>query len=227
VVAKHTVQKSGRHGARQRRTSHSVADTSRDWLIGGGELGELIRRTDWSRTPLGPRAAWPGSLKTVVNVVVESKFPMALLWGPELLLLYNDAYRVIAADKHPTALGRSTREIWSEVWPINEPIFAAVMQGGETRYFEDMLFPINRRGCVEDAYFILCYSPVRLEDGTISGTLVTLQETTVALERERQLRESWRNLPASGIREGQPRGRISTERGSGGSEVNLARPTSL
>ena len=147
--------------------------------------------------PLGPRSEWPQSLRTVLNVVVESRFPNALLWGPDLLLLYNDAYRVIAGDKHPAALGRSTRVIWSEVWHINEPIFAAVMQQGESRYFEDKLFPINRRGRVEDAYFTLCYSPVRVEDGAIGGTLVTLQETTDTIGREARLRDNERRLQAA------------------------------
>ncbi len=191
------VLEAGRRRERQRRNPHPAAGTPADWLVGGGELGELIRCTDWSSSPLGPRADWPQSLRTVVNVVVESRYPNALLWGPDLLLLYNDAYRVIAADRHPTALGRSTRVIWSEVWHINEPILAAVMQRGESRYFEDMLFPINRRGRMEDAYFTLCYSPVRVEDGTVGGTLVTLRETTVAVERETRLRESERRLQAA------------------------------
>ena len=100
---------------------------SADWLIGGGNLGNLIRSNDWSNTPLGPRSQWPQSLRTVVNLIVGSKFPMALLWGSELLLLYNDGYRIIAGEKHPQALGHSTREIWSEVWEFNKPIFSAVM----------------------------------------------------------------------------------------------------
>jgi PAS domain S-box-containing protein len=160
-----------------------------DWLVGGGELGELIRSADWTCTPLGPREAWPQSLRTAVNVVLANRFPMALLWGPELLLLYNDAYRLIAADKLPRALGRSTLEVWSEVWLANEPVITAVFDRGETVYLEDQLFPINRRGYVEDAYFTLSYGPVHLEDGTVGGALVTLQVTTLAVEQNRRHRE--------------------------------------
>jgi PAS domain S-box-containing protein len=156
-----------------------------EWLVGGGELGGLIRSLDWSMTPLGARDSWPGSLRTLVSMLVASPFAMALLWGPDLIFIYNDAYRVIAGGKHPAALGRSTRDIWSEVWHINEPIFAAVMDRGETLYFEDALFPINRNGFEENAYFTLGYSPAR-DGGVVGGTLVTLQETTAqVLERRR------------------------------------------
>lgn len=167
---------------------------SADWLVGGGGLGELIRATDWSCSPLGPRDHWPQSLRTAVNLVLASKFPAALLWGRELLLLYNDAYRVIAAEKHPLALGRSTREIWAEVWHINEPIFAAVMARGETLYFEDKPFRINRTGQDEDAYFTLCYSPVHVEDGSVGGALVILEETTARLQLEQELRRTTTDL---------------------------------
>jgi PAS domain S-box-containing protein len=168
-------------------TSRAHAD---DWLIGGGEVGAAIRSTDWSRTTLGPRERWPQPLRTAISLVVESPFPMAVAWGPDLHLFYNDAYVEILADKHPRALGRSTREVWSEVWPVNEPIFASVMKRGETQYVEDQLLPVSRRGCRGEACFALCYSPLRLESGNVGGVLITLHETTAALARNRVRRES-------------------------------------
>lgn len=155
-----------------------------------GEMAKLIRDYDWSRTSLGPRECWPPSLCTVVDIMLANDFPMALLLGSELILIYNDAYRIICADKHPEALGHSTRGIWSEVWHINQPIFEAVMERGETFYFEDKLFPINRHGYPEDAYFNLCYSPVRIEGGNIGGTLVVLEETTKRKSVEEALHKS-------------------------------------
>jgi len=168
-----------------------------EWLVGGGELGELIRSRDWSTTPLGPRDAWPAPLRTAVGLIVASRFPMALLWGPELVLVYNDAFRAMAGAEHPAALGRSRREIWPELWQVDEPTFAAVMGRGETIYVEDELFRLHRHGHSEDAYFTACFSPVRGDGGEIVGTLVTLQETTARLaergrleqERERVLRD--------------------------------------
>ncbi len=112
-----------------------------------------------------------------MNVVVASKVPMALLWGRDLHLLYNDACKAIAADKHPHALGRSTREVWPEVWCISEPILAAVMERGEALAFDDQLLPVERHGRLEDAFFSLCYSPVRADDGSVGGALLVFLET--------------------------------------------------
>lgn len=152
-----------------------------EWLVGGGETGDLIRSMDWADSPLGSRDTWPSTLRAVVQLVVDSQFPMALLCGRELVMLYNDAYRIICADRHPRALGRPNRDIWPEVWHINEPIFRAVLERAESIYLEDKLFPIERNGRREDAYFTLCYSPVRGEDGEVAGSLVTLLETTARI----------------------------------------------
>lgn len=143
---------------------------------------------------MGPRASWPQSLRTAVGLMLDTRFPAALLWGSDLLLLYNDPYVPVAAKKHPTALGRSTREVWAEVWPINEPIFAAVMQRGESRFFEDKLFPVKRRGFHEDALFTLSYSPVRIEDGSVGGTFVILLETTARALIDQEVRRMRRIL---------------------------------
>ena len=159
----------------------------RDWLAGGEQMRRLVASHDWSETPLGPRDRWPVSLRTVVDLVLDSRFPMALMWGRELVLLYNDDYREIAEERHPVALGRPTREVWPEIWPVIEPLLAAVLDRGETVYVEDELFPLHRRGQLEDAYFTLCYSPVRVEDGAIGGALVLLQETTARIAQQRAL----------------------------------------
>lgn len=169
---------------------NAEANTAPDWLIGGGDMGELIRSMDFSGTPLGPRANWPQTLQVITNVALSSTFPMAILWGEELLLIYNDAYRVIAGRKHPDAVGRPTRDVWPEVWDFNRSIFEKVMQLGQTIHLEDQLLRINRNGYPEDAYFTLSYSPIRLENGRVGGTLVALIETTWRILAERALRNS-------------------------------------
>src|SRR5688572_13003878 len=79
------------------------------FLQGGGELGTLIRAKDWSQTPLGPPESWPQSLKTTLGIVLNSRYPMFVFWGPELIKIYNDGYRPITGHKHPWALGRPAR----------------------------------------------------------------------------------------------------------------------
>ena len=175
-----------------------------DWIKASGEMADLIRQMDWSVTPLGPRDGWPQSLCTVVNLVLAGSFPMAILWGSELIFIYNDGYRVIAGGKHPKALGHSTRNIWSEVWEFNKPIFDKVMNRGETIHLENQCFRIFRHGYMEDAYFTLSYSPIRTENGMVNGTLVTLldttqaqQETLTLLETVREERDRLASLIAS------------------------------
>jgi hypothetical protein len=86
------------------------------WQTSSGEMIALFDQTDWAATALGAREAWSASLKLAASIMFGSAQPMALRWGPEFILLYNDAYRPILGDKHPRALGMPAREAWSEVW---------------------------------------------------------------------------------------------------------------
>jgi PAS domain S-box-containing protein len=167
----------------------TAAASPTEWLAGAGELAEMMRACDWAATPLGARERWPQSLRTAVNLILGSRFPMALLWGRDLLLLYNDAFRALAHGAPPPALGRAAREVWAEAWRDLEPLVTTVMERGESVSLEDQLFPLGRVG-TGNASFTLCYSPVRIEDGSVGGTFVTLQATTVALEHGHRLRAS-------------------------------------
>ncbi len=144
-------------------------------------MARRLRTFDWARTSLGPCENWPQALKSAVDLILPCGFPMIILWGPDLIQIYNDGYREVMAAKHPGGLGQPTGVCWPEVWHINGPIYARVM-AGETVTIEDGLYPIDRGGGVEDAWFTLTYSPLRDEVGLISGVLVTMFETT---ERKR------------------------------------------
>ena len=85
------------------------------FLAGEGEMARLMWVHDWSATPLGPVAAWPQSLKTAVRIILGSRYPMFIWWGRELINLYNDGYRPMLGQRHPTALGKSAAVIWSEI----------------------------------------------------------------------------------------------------------------
>ena len=171
------------------------------WPANSGEMETLVREHNWAATPLGPLEGWPQSLKTAVDLALACRFPMVVLWGPELIQVYNTGYCDLMGDKHPGGLGQATRECWPEVWHINEPIYARVFQG-ETLTFEDGLYPITRRGDIEDAYFTLCYSPLRDEAARIAGILVTVFETTERVQAEaapsRQLDGEATRKPHSG-----------------------------
>lgn len=161
-------------------------------------MTELTRRFDWSKTPVGSIDTWPDTLLTTVNLLLATRHPMFLWWGPELIQFYNDGYRPsIREDKHPKALGQRGIECWPEIWHIIGPQIESVMTKGESTWHRHALVPIHRNGKLEDVYWTYSYSPVRESDGNILGTLVTCSETTEEVLGERRLRQSearFRNL---------------------------------
>ncbi|HEX6975612.1 MAG TPA: PAS domain-containing protein [Vicinamibacterales bacterium] len=158
-----------------------------EFLIGGGETGALMRAHDWSQSPLGPPASWPQPLRTVVGLLLQSRFPMFVAWGPELGFLYNDSYAEILGAKHPAALGRRFHDIWSEIWSDISPLIDAAM-AGEAIYREDLPLVMNRKGFDEQTWFTFSYSPVRDERGTVAGMFCAVTETTEKVLAERELR---------------------------------------
>jgi PAS domain S-box-containing protein len=161
------------------------------WLTSSQKMAGLVAEKDWSRTPLGPRADWSPSLTMAVEIILASAFPMALRWGPDFVLIYNDGYRPILGDKHPWALGLPAREAWSEVWPEIAPFHEALLEGrSPSIYAEDMLLRIQRHGAQwEDARFTLSYSPIKDDTApsSVGGVLVTAVETTARVKAEAEL----------------------------------------
>ena len=151
-----------------------------------GEMVARVRDMDWSKTALGAQAAWPQRLSGAVDVVLAGGFPAIVLWGEDLVQIYNDGYRTLMGDKHPQGLGQATRECWPEVWHINEPIYQRVL-AGESCDFQDALYPLVRNGALEDAWLTLAYSPLRDDDGLIAGVLVTVIETTARVLADRKM----------------------------------------
>jgi PAS domain S-box-containing protein len=163
-------------------------DAEHDFLAGGGELGACVRALDWSRTPLGPVAQWPQSLKTSVSICLNSRFPVLIWWGPEMVKIYNDAYRPLIGTKHPWALGCPGREVWPEIWDIIGPMLTQVMERGEATVSEDLLLLLERNGYGEECYFSFSYSPIRDESGQVGGVFTPVAETTERVIGERRLR---------------------------------------
>lgn len=167
---------------------HSSFLESDSILAGGGEMGRLMREHDWASTPLGPVEAWPQSLRTAVSICLASHFPMLIWWGPDLVKLYNDAYRPMLLQKHPKALGQRGRECWPEIWDIIGPMLEGVLTRGEATWSENQLLPLERNGFAEECYFTFSYSPIRDESGGIGGVFTAVTETTRQVLGERRLR---------------------------------------
>jgi len=164
------------------------APSATDWLVGGGELGELIRSRDWASTPIGPVERWPQSLRSAVSILLPSRAQICLFWGPELVTIYNDAYRPTMGIKHPWALGQSGRKVFSEVWDVLRPLLEGVLQRGEAFWASDYPFYLERRGYPEETYFDISYDPVRDETGGVGGVFCIVSDTTGRVVGERRLK---------------------------------------
>jgi PAS domain S-box-containing protein len=143
-----------------------------------------MRAHDWSNSPLGPPAKWPHSLRAVVGLLLNSKFPMFVAWGPDLGFLYNDPYAEILGAKHPAALGRPFHEVWSEIWHDISPLINSALSG-EATYHENLPLVMQRRGFEEQTWFTFSYSPVRDESGAVAGMYCACTETTAHVLAER------------------------------------------
>src|SRR6185437_15584074 len=125
--------------------------SSLTFLAGGGEMGARMREMDWSATPLGPPEDWPQSLRSTLGLLLPSKAQIILFWGPEFLVLYNDAYRHVFGAKHPHVLGLPGNRAWSEIWDSQlHQLLAGVVQTGEAFWAQDLLFEIERYGFLEE-----------------------------------------------------------------------------
>ena len=147
-------------------------------------MGERVRAFDWRSTPLGDASRWPASLKTLVALLLASKQPMFLAWGPERTWIYNDAFIPILGLKHPDALGRPGMDVWSEARGLLEPLFDRVY-AGEPVSIEDFTLPLDRYGRLEDAHFEFAYTPARCADGKVAGLFGSCIETTARVLAER------------------------------------------
>src|SRR5689334_16880271 len=99
------------------------------FLDGGGQMGALMRATDWSNSPLGRPEHWPQPLRTAVELMLGARQPVYIAWGDDLISLYNDGYLSIVGAKHPHGFGKPFRELWAEIWAEFRPIVEATMAG--------------------------------------------------------------------------------------------------
>jgi signal transduction histidine kinase/DNA-binding response OmpR family regulator len=155
---------------------------------GPTEMAALMRGKDWSTTSLGPPAGWPHSLKTIVRVLLTSRFAMWMGWGPDLTFFYNDAYAAMTLGaKHPWALGRPSREVWAEIWPEIGPRIERVLKTGDATWDEDLLLFLERSGYAEETYHTFSYSPVTDDGGRVCGHLCVVTEQTDRVIGERRM----------------------------------------
>ncbi|WP_316752480.1 ATP-binding protein [Pedobacter gandavensis] len=178
---------------------HTQEPNYQYYLEGGGEMGQLIREYDWSKTVIGSPEQWPQSLLTTISTIISSRFPMFLWWGPELIQFYNDAYRKSLGDegKHPTALGQAAEACWPEIWDTVQPMISQAMAGGDATWCEDILLPIFRNNQMEDVYWTFSFSKVKDLPGKPGGVLAICSETTAKVQADQKIERTLAELAES------------------------------
>ncbi|MCC2628482.1 MAG: sensory box protein [Thermomicrobiales bacterium] len=165
----------------------SQTNQTGEWLIGGSEMGALIRAKNWSKTSLGPIESWPHSLRTTVSICLASDLPICIIWGPDLVQIYNDGYRVICGGKHPRSMGQNFAECWREAWPVIGGAHDSAL-AGDTAFLENQHIFLERHGYVEECFFTFSFSPIRDESGRVVGLFHPIIEMTAKMLGERRTR---------------------------------------
>ncbi len=164
----------------------TTPDTRYLFINNGGNSGNLLRTKDWSDHPLGDPARWPGSLQSAISICLASPFPIAIYWGPEHFLLYNDAYSPIPGDKHPWAFAQPGKVAWSEIWHLLDEQFNDVLTNGTSVHVPDSMLPMNRFGYTEECYFNYTLSPIYDPSGKVAGIFNAVIETSYKVINERR-----------------------------------------
>lgn len=169
------------------RPNGEAPNGAADFLTGGGEMGALLRAHDWSATGLGAPGLWPQSLKIAIRIMLTSRQPIWIGWGPDLTFFYNDAYKSIIGGRHPWALGRPTSQVWREIWDSIGPMLSTAMGGVEGTYVEEQLLIMERNGYPEETYYTFSYSPIPDDRGSPGGIICANTDDTKRVLGERQL----------------------------------------
>jgi signal transduction histidine kinase len=160
------------------------ADISpRQWLSGGGVMGELISAKDWAGSTLGVLDRWPSSLRAALGICLALPAPACVVWGSERTQIYNDAYSQLAMIRHSAALGMDFVYSWSQTWPAMHACFERAARGEAAR-LEDQRVSFDREGGAEEAVVTFSFAPIRDESGNVGGVFVTLLEAGSAKLRE-------------------------------------------
>jgi PAS domain S-box-containing protein len=146
-----------------------------------------MRAVDWSGTALGPPQQWPRSLKTIVRMMLDSRYAMWMLWGPDLTFFCNDAYLPTVGIRRDWVMGARSDKVWAEIWPDISPRIQQVLTRGESTWDEGLLLFLERSGFPEETYHTFSYSPVYDDESHIAGMLCVVTEVTERVLGERGL----------------------------------------
>lgn len=149
------------------------------------QTSTLIAAFDWSATSLGDRPLWPQSLRTAVDIVLNSPLAMVLIHGADKAMIYNDSYAQIAGAHHPQTLGANVDAIWPEAQGWNHDMLERGFRGEvQTHRAQPVIF--HPGGVPQEFWLDLFYVPVYNENNNVSAVLVTVIDVTSHIIAQRQ-----------------------------------------
>ncbi len=157
-------------------------------LPGFSRLPGAAGDVDWGATALGLPSAWPDELRAAAGICLSSQFPLAIVWGPEFVYVYNDAAISVFGTKHPWAMGQRVIDVWPDAWPTLGPMLESVLRTGQAVRNDDLELMIDPHGQLVEAYLTFSYSPIVSARGTIGGVFIAFMETTERVLAERRQR---------------------------------------
>ncbi len=173
---------------------------------------QFARSIDWASTKLGVIENWSSELRSMCNLIMASPHPAAMYWGDDLIAIYNEAYILLAGQKHPYLMGHSYREVWAEIWDAVKDVFANARSTGQATMKDDDCLFLERSGSgfLEETYFSWSIIPLVGADGSVVGLynpafektrrkiaerrMLTLREVGEKTAAARDLKSFWREV---------------------------------
>ncbi len=173
-------------------TGHETPEAAYGWtpdslFPGDDDTARVHRLADWASTPLGPVETWPTELTAAVSTVFASDIAMLLWLGPNLVQVFNDAYRPFLGVKYPAAVGQPAAQCWPEVWDEMGPLAQWALEGRTSRGTEVRLLMDRRGGLPEETYWTFSYSPIRRVDAGVVGVFVATSDVTASVLARRRM----------------------------------------
>ena len=147
----------------------------------------FARSIDWNKTSLGPIDQWSVDLRGMCNLIMASPHPSAMYWGRDHVAIYNEAYILLAGQKHPALMGSRYRDAWAEIWDALDSVFDNAFENAQATMKDDDCLFIVRNGFLEETYFSWSIIPLIGDNGAVVGLYNPAFEKTRRKIAERRM----------------------------------------
>ncbi|KAF4548226.1 ATPase-like protein 1 [Elsinoe fawcettii] len=147
---------------------------------------QTIKNFAWQSTSMGGMDTWSDTLRSVVIALNANPEPRILLWGPDHVLIPNEACAPVLASKFPQSIGGKGEDIWSEAWPALAGFIARTESEAKATRIPIMPLPMYRNGYDEETFWTINFVPIVGSKGRVAGVLDEFTETTHSVVSDRR-----------------------------------------